>query len=108
MDNDRLVYRNHLKQSIAEKRAELDSLEKELEREQNIPEDIRLAEYLHSAFCVHNHEDACGWYYESWTSSPGNTRRRYLEKARSLLSEGYKIEDVEALVQEYNHVKSLK
>ena len=66
-----------------------------LEREQAIkaekaPINQRLAIMLHDKNCRHNHEDACGWYYEiasgnivNWNGSSHNS---WLEKANRIIS----------------------
>lgn len=61
----------------------------------SIPYDVqRLVEHLHSVQCNSNHDDGCSWFYEfksldgvdiaNWN---GWAHKRYLEKAKKLISQ---------------------
>jgi len=63
-----------------------------LKYEKDTPDDIKLAELLHSKQCHWNHTDGCSWYYENW-DNPDYTKQKYLDKARKILLE-MKYEDV--------------
>ena len=43
-----------------------------------------MATYLHDRFCVWNHTDGCGWYYEndSWT---GYSHKKWLITAQEIV-----------------------
>lgn len=69
---------------IEELEKELSDLKKELDEYNNLREDRKLAEHIHSRFCHSSHEDYCSWFYESW-EKPGYTRNSYLEKAQNVL-----------------------
>jgi hypothetical protein len=43
-----------------------------------------IAELLHTKLCTSNHDDRCGWDYESW-ERPGYSRSEYLKKATKIL-----------------------
>jgi hypothetical protein len=89
-----------LESDIEKRKRELEelknSLQEEKKKRKNLPyseETLRLAEVLHEKFCVHNHEDGCGWYYDdgSWTEY---SRQEYIKKATKLL----KISDLVSLI----------
>lgn len=44
-----------------------------------------VAEATHAVCCRLSHVDQCGWEYECW-DRPGPTRKRYLEKAKIMLT----------------------
>lgn len=67
-------------------RDELAAVESEIARREVSPEEIRLAEELHARKCSLNHTDMCGWFYENW-ERPGYARKRYLEQARTILTQ---------------------
>ena len=71
---------------IVKKEAEIKKLKQEKEYLESLPEDVRLAEILHSYKCGWNHTDGCGWYYSSW-EKPCGIRNEYREKARRALKE---------------------
>ena len=77
------MYRD-LEGEIAKKEAELQALREEGSRLASLTDDQRLAEVLHGGMCTENHTDGCGWYYSQWGEG-GDTRTRYLEKARRVL-----------------------
>ena len=54
-----------------------------------MPDDKKLAEILHEKQCHSNHEDMCGWFYDSWSDKLGeySARKIYLEKAREILKD---------------------
>ena len=77
------------KQAQAEKlRKEAEELEKQLKRLQEEAPEYQVARVLHSKFCVHNHTDGCGWFYEmkdkqdNWS---GRAHNEYLTKARHFM-----------------------
>lgn len=70
-------------------RAKADELEKRQNKFNFLPEEIKLAENIHSKTCKANHTDGCGWYYEKWDGSTARgltTRNRYLNKAKLILA----------------------
>lgn len=79
--------------SVESIQKQLDELEvqkqkllKELEETKKLTPAQQLADILHSKQCRWNHEDGCGYYYESW-SNPGNNRYEYLAKANAMLKD---------------------
>jgi hypothetical protein len=77
---------------------QIDELRKDFQdvcREMDKPDDIRLAELIHSKMCTWNHTDGCGWHYEKWEDAitqPHSARKRYLDKARAVL-QSFSVED---------------
>lgn len=71
---------------IEELEQKIQVLKTEKARLQNMPDNQRLAEALHSVQCHWNHTDGCGWFYESW-DDPGYSRKEYLRKADAMLNE---------------------
>ena len=70
---------------------EIDTLEKKLlklkeedKKENALPENQRLATYLHAKLCRWNHVDGCGWDYGSW-KYPRTEQLEYLAKADEML-----------------------
>lgn len=70
---------------IARAEAELIRLKAEKEKVDAMPTEHRLADMLHARTCHHNHTDACGYEYESW-SSPGHSKKRELERIQNMLN----------------------
>lgn len=71
---------------IAEAEAKLTKLKLEKKVYDGLKPEQRLADMIHYEQCHLNHNDACGWYYESW-DKPGFSRDQYLKKAKEILSE---------------------
>lgn len=64
---------------------ELADAKLKLEQIKSTPVDQQLATDLHSIFCVHNHMDVCGWYYEKDFSPSCRTKNEYLKRATKLI-----------------------
>lgn len=81
------------KRKIEEHQNAIKNLEQEI-YEKNLaymnldPEEIKIAEVLHTHLCNWNHTDGCSWFYESW-EDPGCSKKDYLEKAKRVKSLGY-------------------
>lgn len=73
-------------------------LEAQLKRLQELKKDVlesktfsieyRIAKLLHQKFCMVNHEDMCGWFYEENMPNTWNqpTHKRWLGKAKWFLN----------------------
>ena len=61
---------------------------KENSRDPELTKAQQLATLLHDKQCHHNHDDGCGWYYESWDMQIRgfSVRKQYLEKAQAILN----------------------
>ena len=70
--------------AITEKEGELEELKRQRARFEKLRPDQKIAEALHSRMCTHNHDDQCGWGYESW-EKPGGVHNDYLKKAQAML-----------------------
>lgn len=80
-----------LQEKIDELTNELESEQEEIRRSNLDPEEIEIAELLHEELCHHNHTDGCGWYYGNWGDKVLEySRQQYLDKARKLISNGFK------------------
>ena len=70
---------------IDKKLAELEKLQQEVKKLEQIDPDKALAVMIHDAKCHSNHTDGCGWYYEmtnnvdNWT---GYSHKEYITKSR--------------------------
>jgi hypothetical protein len=79
--DDAAAYKKPIEEDIA--KLEVLKVEKTY-KETDENELIKMAIYLHSNFCHHNHTDACGWEYEfnakghDWT---GYSHKHYLQEA---------------------------
>lgn len=71
-----------LEAALAKKKA---ALQKVATKEAKLTPAQRMANFLHKELCHMNHEDMCGWEYNSW-ERPDSSRLRYLEKAEVLLT----------------------
>ena len=71
-----------IKVDIEQTKIKLDELEKELKKAKKFPEDLKLAELIHSK--LSNTMVTSSWDYSSW-EKPCETRKRYAEKARKIL-----------------------
>ncbi len=71
---------------IRDAEAVVRDLKMEKELVEAMPKNQRLADALHAKTCRWNHEDGCGWHYESWKNI-GTSRRAFLDKADAMLAE---------------------
>jgi hypothetical protein len=55
----------------------------------------KVAELLHEKLCHFNHTDGCDWHYWSWENDKFGTRKRYMTKAKKLLSHGFTLVQVQ-------------
>ena len=77
-----------LRHTLLEKIDELKKDYDEVIYEMKKPDDIRLAELLHSKLCHWNHTDGCGWHYGAWDKIPlEHSRDEYLRRARRILED---------------------
>lgn len=77
-----------LNREIESTRERLAELQKEQKRRNGLPEDQKLAEYLHSKQCRWDHTEGCSWFYEfdnSEVNWGGYAHSRYLTSARKAL-----------------------
>lgn len=70
-----------------------------MENEKRIEE---LAGKIHESVCRSNHVDACDWYYNDW-NNPGYARKRFKQKAESLLYKGTD-EQIMAYIEEFKKI----
>ena len=64
----------------------LQKLQRERKLFENLPVDKQVAIILHQCQCNSNHDDGCGWGYETgWEEKSSWTHYKYLQKARELL-----------------------
>lgn len=67
-----------------------------------LSDDRRLAEELHSMQCHSNHEDGCGWFWESTNKwEQGYAHKRWLVKAQNVMRAlpGMSVDDILKVVQ---------
>ena len=93
-----------LDKEIQELQEKIEELNQEKTEIEELPEEAVVAEYLHDELCNHNHEDGCGWFYESW-KVPGRAKSRYLSKANQLMRQGKSLNDVKEIVEAYKSLK---
>lgn len=77
-----------LDMAIESARERIAELQNEKERRSELPEDKKLAEYLHSKQCQWDHTEGCSWFYEfdnSEVNWGGYAHSRYLTSAREAL-----------------------
>ena len=83
------VSESSIDRKIIELQAQIDKLNVEKKRLQELSPEKRLAEALHSLQCNWNHTDGCGWFYETdWKDvwAQNSSHARYLEKARKVMN----------------------
>lgn len=61
--------------------------QREEERRSSLTPAQRIAEDLHEILCRDNHDDQCGWFYESWKEPLWrySSRRQYILMAERVL-----------------------
>lgn len=81
--------------------AEIAEVEAEMNRRDEMNDDERLAEYLHSKSCHWDHTEGCSWHYETNSSKvdwTGYAHSRYLEKARRALGK-YDFDTIQGVLE---------
>lgn len=79
---------------------------RELKRKQatfdSLPEQCKFADFIHDKMCRHNHQDGCGYHYESW-GSPELWREKkiWIDKAERVLA----ITDIRSAIDIINIIK---
>ena len=85
-----------------------EKLQKEYDK--TLPEDQRLAIYLHEKLCTSDHTAMCSWYYElddnighNWNSS---AHKRYLKMAKEFLKE-YSYDDIVKFIETLKRIQKI-